>query len=249
MFLSRLLMLGFISLVCCSCFERVAVTDLAPVSSGVAQERPSYIVRKGDTLFSIAWKFDKDYKALAYLNHIDKDTPLKSGQKINLIKTNNSKRITYKKLAAKKSKDRAFKVKKKTVAHIAKKYKRSPKATSWVWPASGQVKRNFSMANNQKGIDIQGRIGSSVVAAKAGVVAYSGSGLRGYGNLVILRHSNNFLSAYAFNRKILVREGEKVKAKQKIAEMGVSKGHKGTLHFEIRRKGRPIDPLKYLIRH
>lgn len=251
MFRRRILCYGLIALTSSSCFERVTTTELAPVTSGRAKERPNYVVQPGDTLFSIAWKFDKDYKALAYYNGMKNDSTLTVGKRITLIKTNNlltqkwintkAKRVTEKKsIVLRKSKP--------SLPFINKK-KLPVKNTAWSWPAKGVLSKKFTLLKQQKGIDIQGTIGSNVVAAQPGIVAYSGNGLRGYGNLVILRHPNNFLSAYAFNRKIFVKEGQKVKANQKIAEMGSRKGHKGLLHFEIRKNGQPINPLKYLIKH
>lgn len=114
----------------------------------------------------------------------------------------------------------------------------------WIWPAEGRVVSQFS--STDKGIDIAGREGSSVYAAAAGKVVYAGNGLRGYGNLVLIRHDSLYLSAYAHNRKLLVHEGQVVYKGQKIAEMG----HTGTgttiLHFEVRRASQPIDPLLVL---
>lgn len=114
----------------------------------------------------------------------------------------------------------------------------------WRWPAAGRVIKNFSKLN--KGIDIAGREGEPVRATAAGQVVYSGSGLRGYGKLLIIKHNNNYLSAYAHNKKLLVHEGTKVRSGQKIALMGNTGSKQTMLHFEIRRSGRPINPLKLL---
>jgi lipoprotein NlpD len=115
---------------------------------------------------------------------------------------------------------------------------------SWIWPAGGPIVATFSDAN--KGIDIAGRAGDPVIAAGGGKVVYSGTGLRGYGKLVIIKHNENFLSAYAHNRNILVKEGESVNPGQRIAEMGNTDADRIKLHFEVRRRGDPVDPLKYL---
>lgn len=117
-------------------------------------------------------------------------------------------------------------------------------AVSWVWPAEGKVVGNFD--SGKKGIDIAGKIGQPVIAAGAGKVMYAGSGIRGYGNLVIVKHTNNLLSAYAHNKTILVKEGQSVTKGQKIAEMGNSDSDSVKLHFEIRQQGKPVDPSKYL---
>ena len=114
----------------------------------------------------------------------------------------------------------------------------------WIWPAKGKVLGEFS--ESTKGIDIAGKAGQPVAASAAGKVVYSGAGLRGYGKLIIIKHNNTYLSAYAHNDKILVKEGQAVTKGQKIAEMGNTDTTEVKLHFEIRKNGKPVDPLKYL---
>ncbi|WP_036215283.1 peptidoglycan DD-metalloendopeptidase family protein [Massilia alkalitolerans] len=116
---------------------------------------------------------------------------------------------------------------------------------SWMWPADGRIVATFDEGRN-KGIDIAGRPGQQVVAAGAGKVMYAGSGIRGYGNLVIVKHNNSLLSAYAHNRKIVVKEGDNVAKGQMIAEMGDSDADSVKLHFEIRQQGKPVDPARFL---
>jgi lipoprotein NlpD len=116
----------------------------------------------------------------------------------------------------------------------------------WAWPASGKLITGFSDTANLKGIDISGKAGQPVVASAAGKVVYAGTGIRGYGKLVIVKHSSTYLSAYAHNREIVVKEGQQVARGQKIAEMGNTDAEQVMLHFEIRRQGKPVDPLKYL---
>lgn len=115
---------------------------------------------------------------------------------------------------------------------------------AWIWPAEGRILASFD--DNKKGIDIAGKAGQQVVAAGPGKVMYAGSGIRGYGNLVIIKHTNTLLSAYAHNKAILVKEGETVARGQKIAEMGNSDSDATKLHFEIRHQGKPVDPSKFL---
>jgi len=115
---------------------------------------------------------------------------------------------------------------------------------SWMWPAEGKVVGTFD--GGKKGVDIAGKAGQAVLAAGAGKVMYAGSGIRGYGNLVIIKHTSNLLSAYAHNQTILVKEGQSVTKGQKIAEMGKSDSDTVKLHFEIRQQGKPVDPSKYL---
>lgn len=116
---------------------------------------------------------------------------------------------------------------------------------SWMWPSDGKIIATFDEGKN-KGIDIAGKLGQQVMAAGSGKVMYAGSGIRGYGNLVIVKHSNNLLSAYAHNRTILVKEGQNVTKGQAIAEMGDSDADTVKLHFEIRQQGKPVDPSKFL---
>jgi len=116
---------------------------------------------------------------------------------------------------------------------------------SWMWPSDGKIVATFDEGKS-KGIDIAGRMGQQVMAAGAGKVMYAGSGIRGYGNLVIVKHSNNLLSAYAHNRAIVVKEGQSVAKGQVIAEMGDSDSDSVKLHFEIRQQGKPVDPARFL---
>ena len=116
---------------------------------------------------------------------------------------------------------------------------------AWIWPAQGPLVAGFDEAKN-KGFDIAGKTGDAVIAAADGRVVYAGAGLRGYGNLIILKHNNTFLTAYAHNQTLLIKEDQSVKKGQKIAEMGNSDADRVKLHFEIRRQGKPVDPAKYL---
>ncbi len=133
----------------------------------------------------------------------------------------------------------------KSAANEAPDAADSDEAVAWIWPASGKTLAGFSEGGN-KGLDIGGKAGQAILASADGKVVYSGSGLRGYGNLIIIKHNNTFLTAYAHNSKLLVKEGQTVKQGQKIAEMGNSDASQVMLHFEIRRLGKPADPLKYL---
>lgn len=117
-------------------------------------------------------------------------------------------------------------------------------AVAWGWPTEGKVSKGYSDSN--KGVEIAGRMGQPVLAAGDGKVVYSGAGLRGYGKLIIIKHNKTFLSAYAHNSQLLVKEGQSVKKGQKIAEMGNSDADQVKLHFEIRRFGKPVDPMQYL---
>lgn len=121
----------------------------------------------------------------------------------------------------------------------------SDEDVGWIWPAQGPLLAGFDESKN-KGLDIGGKAGDAVVASADGRVVYAGAGLRGYGNLIILKHNNTFLTAYAHNQKLLVKEDQTVKKSQKIAEMGHSDADRVKLHFEVRRQGKPVDPARYL---
>jgi lipoprotein NlpD len=116
----------------------------------------------------------------------------------------------------------------------------------WQWPTQGKLRNGYNPAKGKKGLDIEGKEGQPILAAAQGKVVYSGDGLIGYGNLVIIKHNDAYLSAYGHNRRLLVKEGNTVKTGQKIAEMGDSGKQGVILHFEIRRDGKPVDPLRYL---
>jgi lipoprotein NlpD len=116
---------------------------------------------------------------------------------------------------------------------------------AWIWPNGGKIVGTFNEGAS-KGVDIAGKAGDPVLAAGPGKVVYSGTGLRGYGKLVIVKHNNTYLSAYAHNQTVLVKEGQSVSKGQKIAEMGSTDADQVKLHFEVRRQGKPVDPLKYL---
>lgn len=133
---------------------------------------------------------------------------------------------------------------------VSKKLQLSAEKPAWIWPAQGSILRKSpaSAANQHKGIDILGIEGAPVFAAADGEVVYSGSSLKGYGNLIIIKHQKNFITAYAHNRKNIVKEGDKVVLGQRIAEMGRSGTDKVKLHFEVRQDGKPIDPQGVLPR-
>ncbi len=119
----------------------------------------------------------------------------------------------------------------------------------WSWPLKGKVIRRFSPASTQQGVDILGSDGQAVRASAPGEVVYVGNSLKGYGNLIIIKHNETFLSAYAHNKKILVTEGQKIAPKQVIGSVGINNRRESALHFQIRRKGKPVNPLSYLSEH
>jgi len=204
---------------------------------------PSYYkVRKGDTLYSISWRYGMNYKTLAKINNIRSPYKIYVGQKIRFKTTKKTAQTTKKKTPTTK-KITAKKVVSKTKA-VSK-----PANTSvgWRWPTHGKVISTYSKsAAGRKGINIAGTSGQKVIAAAAGKVVYSGNGLARYGNLLIIKHNDVYLSAYAHNKTLLVKDGQQVKAGQKIATLGRTGTQRDQLHFEIRRNGKPIDPMQFL---
>jgi len=191
-----------------------------------------YTVKKGDNLSAVGFRSGHGYKQLARWNKIPAPYKIYPGQKLKLFSEASSKKSSKKK-KYKKKKFNNLKSNKKVV----KLY--------WNWPVKGKLLRGFYASGN-KGIDIAGSVGKKIKAARSGVVVYSGSGLAGYGKLLIIKHNYLYLSAYAHNRRLLVKEGQKVKKGQYIAEMGVGVNAKPSLHFEIRKNGKPVNPLNYL---
>lgn len=223
--------------------QKVAVR---PVTSG------QYRVKKGDTLYSIAFRYGRDWKELAAANGIAAPYTIKPGQVINFGKTAGRTAVASKpKQPAKPTASRSTAVASKPATKPATPPPPAaqPKVAGgrWNWPANGTVVSRFSSSTSlNKGIDIAGSLGQPVVAAAKGTVVYAGSDLRGYGELVIIKHDDTFISAYGHNRRLLVNEGQQVTAGQQIAEMGATGTDQVKLHFEIRRQGSPVDPLQYL---
>lgn len=224
--------------------------------------RPSvYRVRKGDTLYSIAWRFGIDYASVARWNGIRYPYTIYPGQKLRLTPTTRNR--VAETPSVKTPQTRGASSKNKPVVSGKQLSRSSPKGVSssqtegksgseslklqWLWPTDGSVVQRFVKGDPvRKGVKIEGRYGTSINAAETGKVVYAGSGLIGYGRLVIIKHNKNYLSAYGYNKKIHVKEGDTVEKGIRIAEMGSDGNGKPMLHFEIRRNGAPVDPLKLL---
>lgn len=226
--------------------------NLAPVygpgDHGLATGASHYVVRKGDTLYSISWRHGLDYRTVARWNRIDPPYTIRPGQRLRLdgaatraTPTQASRRPAAKTPVAQKP------APKPAPAPTRKSASSTAPAIDWHWPTNGRVSRKFSTdAQGKQGIELQGSVGQAVTAAANGSVVYAGSGLRGYGNLIIIKHGGNYLTAYGYNREILVREGDAVRAGQRIGTMGFGPGQQAALHFELRRDGKPVDPMRYL---
>lgn len=210
-----------------------------------------HLVERGETLYSIAWRYGIDYRELASANSIYSPYTIYPGQKIDVSGQGRSVPAPVRPSVENPSKPVAATQPSlpppAPIIHSAPKSESFSAVIDWKWPANGRLIDRFSTKNPvNKGIDIAGSLGESVLAAAAGTVVYAGQGLRGYGNLVIIKHNDVYLSAYAHTSRILVSEQEVVKAGQKIAEIGSTGTDRVMLHFEIRQNGKPVDPLQYL---
>lgn len=227
--------------------------------SAVANNSKLYVVKNGDTAVSVAKKNGLTLSQLVKANQLKKPYHLEVGQKLNLDTTKSiaSAKTNPKLVPVAGAEERTATIAQSSSVtnapasineaapvKIVSGKSASVSGVSWMWPAKGSVIRNFSSAN--KGIDIAGSRGQNINAAAAGQVVYSGNALRGYGNLVIINHNNEFLSAYAHNDMLLVKEGQNVKKGQVIAKMGSTDASRVMLHFEIRYKGNSVNPRNYL---
>lgn len=212
-----------------------------------------HTVEAGQTLYSIAWTYGYDYRVVAKWNRITPPYTVQPGQRIRVAPP--PEFDTRNTVAARDDSQNDNQTNRNVTS--SRQYGKSSvntgvkstKKISWQWPVSGKVVDDPSAARTGRiGINILGNINQPVFAAAGGEVVYSGNGLRGYGNLVIIKHDDVYLSAYAHNNRLLVKEGESINKGQKIATMGNSGTDKVMLHFEIRRDGKPIDPLRQLPR-
>ncbi len=216
-----------------------------------------YIVQTGDTVYSISWRYNQDFRDVIGWNNLRAPYTIFPGQKLSV-------RSPVQSDAAAGGDDSG--------STTAKLYPLTPPPASvskidlpqtnvidqsiqkldsgdkkWVWPVKGKLLSGFSASEiSRQGIDIKGVEGAPVVASRSGKIVYSGSGMRAYGRLIIIKHSESFLSAYAHNSQLLVEEDDTIKTGQVIARIGVSNQGVAKLHFEIRKNGKPVNPLKYL---
>ncbi len=237
---SRALVLLISTMLLGACATSVVREVPAGSGAGIAVSKPgqSVIVRRGDTLYAIAVRNGVETRDLANWNGLSPPYTIYPGQRLQLFPAGGTN------LARGTNRGRLPPTVVKPPASQATPV---PSGISWRWPADGQLIQRFAAGDATKqGIDIGGSSGQAVRAAADGVVVYSGAGLVGYGELVIIKHNEAWLSAYGHNRKRLVNEGQSVKSGQQIAEMGRSGAAREMLHFEIRHDGKPVDPLQYL---
>jgi lipoprotein NlpD len=254
-----IILIIFLSLSSCSS-SRIA--DVNEHSGQYSYRGKTHRVAKGETLFSIAWQYGLDFKKIAEFNGIKPPYTIYPAQQIRLeILSANGKIINSESLSS-NSKKLEFMKQGEGSSRIPFRSENRPAkgllspnkdnylgSTKWQWPASGKLIALFQGESGlNKGIDLTGKLGEPVLAAASGQVVYAGSGLSGYGKLLIIKHNETFLSAYAHNDEISVKEGDLVKVGQRVADMGSSGTDGVKLHFEIRSEGSPVDPLKYLPR-
>jgi lipoprotein NlpD len=239
------------------------VTPIVP--NDAAATRPgSYVVKPGDTLIRIALEAGQNWRDIARWSGLENPNVIEVGQVLRVVPPGvepgaavtqvvvpptraDAKPLTAPGAASAPASTPAAGG--APVAAAAPAVAATPKDPdedlNWLWPATGPVLATFDDAKS-KGVAIGGKAGDAVLASADGRVVYAGSGLRGYGNLVIVKHNNTFLTAYAHNQTLLVKEDQVVRRGQKIAEMGSSDAERVQLHFEIRRQGKPVDPARYL---
>lgn len=228
------------------------------------EKATEYVVKKGDTLYAIAWYTGNDYRDIARWNNISSPYNIYPSQHLHLnsykrttnvnSNDNNSSGMTSKKIIKNPIDQRDTEeycdckenVKNTKKALENKKTTFPDRVKAWHWPASGNVENTASKNSSKSGLDVFSKRNSPIKAAAFGKVVYAGNALRGYGNLVIIKHSEAFLSAYAHNEEILVNEQDWVEAGQQIAKMGSSGSEQVKLHFEIRYRGKSVEPTKYL---
>ena len=206
------------------------------------------VVQPGDSIYTISWRYGLDFIDIAKWNGLAKPYDLQDGQQLRLrpgAATAGPVPGTPPTAEDTASIQTVGTVQPAPTPAPEGSLPKSPPA-SWHWPARGELIARYSRDQGVNGIRIAGAPGDPVIATAAGEVVYVGEGLRGYGKLIILKHSDTYLSAYAHNRRILVAEGDRIGAGQQIAEMGDSGADRTMLHFEIRVNGKPQDPLKYL---
>ena len=216
-----------------------------------------YTVKPGDTMIRIGLENGQNWRDIVRWNNLENPNIIEVGQVLRVVPPSSENPLVVTRPVTSGSATTSTASTTPTQAASAARPASAPAGTSpapaatgdediaWIWPAQGTMLAGFDEAKN-KGLDISGKAGDPVIASADGRVVYAGAGLRGYGNLIILKHNNTFLTAYAHNQTLLVKEDQSVRKGQKIAEMGNSDADRVKLHFEIRRQGKPVDPSRYL---
>jgi len=211
----------------------------------------THLVRSGDTLFSIAFQYDLDFRSLAIANGLNPPYTIFVNREINLDLNNivsSGSGVSTSNLGTAVGNNSVARARATSAASgsvLRQPVSRTPQLITWQWPHQGRLLRGFQ-SGVSKGLDIAGNVGDPVLAAGDGDVVYSGRGIQGSGDLIIVRHSDRYLSAYAHNSRMLVNEGSRVRAGEKIAEVGENSSGVAMLHFEIREAGDSVDPSRFL---
>ncbi|MEX0374333.1 peptidoglycan DD-metalloendopeptidase family protein [Spiribacter pallidus] len=223
------------------CSEFDYASDRALREASVRSGTPaSHVVESGDTLYQIAWAYGLDFRDVARWNDIDSPYVIYVGQRLSLRPGGPDRQARADGGGMSGSGGSRG-------GSTAIRSSAPSGPVAWQWPVEGQVVRRFNAnALGKQGITIAAEPGTTVRAAGDGEVVYSGNGLRGYGNLVIVKHNERFLTAYGYNRTVLVSEGDRVSGGDAIARMGSAGNHPGELHFEVREQGSPVNPTDYL---
>jgi lipoprotein NlpD len=208
---------------------------LGACADTAGDQQQFYVVRPQDTLYSIAWRYGLDFHDLARWNNVGSDFRITVGQVLALSPTGRSPPMRAPKAPTPQGPARAL--------NVPARPADAPSVLQWNWPTDPTSAPRPVPGG---GILLPGRVGQDVRAASSGRVVYTGSGLRGYGNLIIIKHAENLLSAYAHNREMLVKDGQEVALGQLIAHMGEGAPNTPVLYFEIRRNGKPVDPMPFL---
>jgi len=255
--LRSLLLALFLCVFCClsACTEYQASAPVRDIDLDRVGSRVIYRVHPGDTLYSVAWRYDMDYRKLADLNHLKPPYALSPGQTLVIsgpssaqppqpfAASSKTTYVSYRDLETRKTQSP------KGTHSVQAPQKPSPEPSSgtvsrFIKPARGKVVSYFS--SQTKGIDIAGKLNEAVRASASGKIVYAGSGIPSYGQLVIIKHNALYLSAYGYNHTLLVKEGQWVKKGQVIARMGRMYNGRPGVHFEIRKAGKPLNPMKLL---
>ncbi len=252
--------LAYLLLAACSQPPVVPLDD----QSFVKPKKTVHIAGSGDTLYSIAFLAGLDYKELAAWNSIPDPYLIKRGQKITLVKPENyDKNVTNDVIRPVEAQTNQIEVKQPETEIVkppqpeveepetrpqpeVANLKFVPFDNSWRWPIAALNIVNYKKSSQNNGLDIISHRGADVKATASGKVVYAGNGLKGYGNLIIIKHNETYLSAYAHNQSLNVKEGDQISQGQKIAEVGSSDANQAKLHFEIRKNGKPVSPLSLL---
>jgi lipoprotein NlpD len=257
----RKLVVGFIALAVTGCTAYRGREPISEAQASVQRRHVDHIplfhaIVRGDTLFSIAWRYGLDYRQLAVRNKLSEPYRIYAGRRLVLrpfeprtdtggVETASGRSGRQETQERRTDGDGDSLHRTQTAGSVGGGGHKAVSGIDWRWPVRGQVTAP-APDSDKFGVEILGQEGAAVRAAAPGEVVYSGDRLVGYGKLIIIRHNDAYLSAYGHNRKLMVSEGLKVAAGQQIAEMGSSGTDKSKLYFEIRRNGKPVPPLDYL---